>query len=251
MLVSVITVSYNSEKYIIDCIESVNNQSYEKIEHIFIDGLSSDRTLDIIRKESKRIGLVLSESDNGIYDGMNKGLLRSSGDIIVFLNSDDFYIDEHVISKVVNYFQKYNIDSCYADLVYVDKDNVNNVKRTWRSKDYYEGAFLYGWMPPHPTFFVKKEIFSKYGMFNLDLGTAADYELMLRFIHKEKISIGYIQETIIKMRDGGQSNSSIINRIRANRFDVKAWEINNIKPFPWTLILKPLRKIFQYNYLVE
>src|SRR5262249_51910923 len=141
---------------------------------------------------------------------------------------------------------KENADAAYADLYYVDKNDTNKIVRKWSSGKYKEGKFLWGWMPPHPTFFAKKEVYSKYGMFNTALRSAADYELMLRFIHKHKIKLAYLTEFIVKMRTGGQSNASIKNRVKANQEDRKAWEMNELKPYFFTLLLKPLRKIFQF-----
>jgi len=143
-------------------------------------------------------------------------------------------------------FEKQNIDSCYGDLLYVDKNDKNKVIRYWKSSEYKHGKFKQGWMPPHPTFFVRRKIYEKYGYFNLALGSAADYELMLRFLVKHRITTAYIPEVLVKMRIGGKSNSSLRNRIRANRMDRMAWKVNDLKPYPWTLWMKPLRKIGQY-----
>jgi len=162
------------------------------------------------------------------------------------LHGDDFYAHDKVLGAVVDVFEKQNVDSCYGDLLYVDKNDKNKVIRYWKSSEYKPGKFKQGWMPPHPTFFVKREIYEKYGLFNLNLGSAADYELMLRFLLKFKVTTVYIPQVLIKMRTGGISNASLKNRIRANRMDRMAWEVNSLKPYPWTLWMKPLRKIGQY-----
>jgi len=247
MKVSIITVVYNSENFIVkDAINSVRSQDYQDIEYIVIDGASTNGTLEILKENQDSIDILVSEPDKGIYDAINKGINLATGDIIGILNSDDMYLNDKVISRVVEEFKTKNVDSTYADLVYVDPVNTDIIERHWISGEYKENLFKSGWMPPHPTFFVKKEIYKKYGVFNTELRSAADYELMLRFIHVNKISISYIPEIIVKMRSGGYSGQSLSHRLFANREDRRAWEINNVKPSFFTLFLKPLRKIPQY-----
>ena len=246
MKVSIITVSFNAEETISDTIKSVINQDYENIEYIIIDGASKDKTSSIIKSFGFKVAKFISEPDKGIYDAMNKGLALATGDIIGILNADDIYADTNVISKVVNRFQEDKVEGLYADLVYVKRDDTNKITRYWRSGNYSKGKFLKGWMPPHPTFFVKREIYEKYGNFNLDLRSAADYEIMLRFIHKHEIKITYLPCIITKMRVGGQSNVSLKNRIKANKEDREAWKINGLKPGFFTLIRKPLSKVGQF-----
>lgn len=245
MKVSIITVSFNSAKTIADTITSVLSQSYQNIELIVKDGLSSDSTLDVIKKFDSDKLICISESDKGLYDAMNTGIMKASGDIIGMLNSDDFYTHADVIQKVVDCFQN-DVDAVYADLVYVDANNTDKIKRVWKSGEYREGLFLKGWMPPHPTFFVRREVYEKYGLFTDKLKSAADYEMMLRLIHKHKIKLKYLPEIIVKMRVGGASNSSIKNRLRANKEDRLAWKLNGLKPSPITFIRKPLSKISQF-----
>jgi glycosyltransferase involved in cell wall biosynthesis len=244
--VSVITVTYNSAATLEQTILSVINQTYKNVEYIIVDGKSGDTTLSIIEKYKDKIAKVVSEKDKGLYDALNKGIDLATGDVIAILHSDDFYINEHVIQKYAGVFSEKKCDAVYSDLYYVDRVNTDKVTRKWKSGKYKPGAFLNGWMPPHPTFFVKKEMYLKFGKFNLDFKTAADYELMLRFIHKNKISIGYLPEFTVKMRVGGQSNESVKNRVNANLEDRKAWEVNGLKPRFYTLWLKPLRKISQF-----
>lgn len=246
MKVSIITVTYNSEAFLEQTIRSVTEQTYPNIEYIVIDGASSDNTLTIIAKFKNKIQHLLSEKDNGIYDALNKGIAMATGDIIGILHSDDFFTSNTVIEKVVEKITNEKSDALYADLYYVDKNNTNKITRKWHSDSYSHGAFVNGWMPPHPTFFVKKELYQKFGAFNLSFKTSADYELMLRFIHKHQIKLSYLNEFIIKMRVGGQSNVSVNNRVTANLEDRKAWEVNGIKPRFYTLWLKPLRKIKQF-----
>lgn len=246
MKISLITVTYNSAATLEQTILSVISQSYNNLEYIVVDGVSTDETLQIIDKYKSKISKFVSEKDKGLYDAINKGIDLASGDIIGILHSDDFYIDNHVIEKYAALFSNTNCDGAYSDLYYVDKTNTDKIIRKWKSGNYKANAFENGWMPPHPTFFVKKDCYQKFGKFNLQFSSAADYELMLRFIHKHKIKISYLPEYTVKMRVGGKSNASVQNRINANIEDRKAWEINGLKPRFYTLYLKPLRKIFQF-----
>lgn len=217
--VSVITVTFNSEDYISNAVDSVLGQSYENIEYIVIDGESTDKTVNILQSYEGRISKFISEKDTGIYDAMNKGISLASGDVVGILNSDDFYIDEFVIEKVVKEFEK-KIDCLYADLVYVRSKNLSKVVRYYDSSHFSPLRFAYGWMPAHPTFFVKKDIYNKHGVFRTDLKIAADFDLMVRFLYTHNLVCSYMKEPIIKMRVGGVSTSfsSIwINNIEALR----------------------------------
>ena len=245
MKVSIITITYNSEATLKDTIESVVNQSYNDIEYIIVDGKSTDNSLSIIESYKDKISKVISEKDKGLYDALNKGIALATGDLIGIIHSDDFYTDNFVIQKIVKSIEENNSDAVYADLYYVDKVYTNKIFRKWKSGNYTYGQFINGWMPPHPTFFAKRSCYEKFGSFNLSFVSAADYELMLRFIHKHKIKLAYLPEFIIKMRVGGKSNVSLKNRIRANNEDRKAWIINGLKPKFYTLYAKPLRKIIQ------
>lgn len=242
---SIITVCYNAAQSIRDCIKSVCNQGFE-VEHIIIDGGSDDRTLEILESYRLRVAKLISEPDSGIYDAMNKGLKLVSGDVIGILNADDFYSNSGVLQKVAASFEDEQIESCYGDLVYVDSTDLCKVLRYWRSGSYDRRKFYNGWMPPHPTFFARRSVYKQYGLFNLNLGSAADYELMLRFLLKHKISCKYIPEILVRMRNGGRSNASFKNRLAAHRNDYMAWKANGLKPHPWTLMMKPLRKIGQF-----
>lgn len=245
MKVTIITVSFNSEKTIADTIQSVISQDYKDIEYILVDGLSKDNTINIVKSYGEKITKFISEKDKGLYDAMNKGIELATGDIIGILNSDDFYANNQVISKIVHAFQS-EVDGVYADLVYVSSNDKTKITRTWKSGEYKPGAFLKGWMPPHPTFFVQKSVYNQFGKFTDKLRSAADYELMLRFIHKHKIKIAYLPEVTVHMRAGGTSNSSLKNRLKANREDKLAWKMNDLKPSTLTFIRKPLSKITQF-----
>jgi glycosyltransferase involved in cell wall biosynthesis len=244
--ISIITVVYNGENTIRDTIESVLSQDLPNLEYIIIDGKSSDSTVDIIKSYGNQITRFLSEQDGGIYDAMNKGIRLATGDIIGILNSDDLYANNQILSEVAQKFNCNTIDAVYGDLVYVDGNDLGRIRRNWKAGEYQEGLFLWGWMPPHPTFFIRKEWYEKHGDYRLDLGSAADYELMLRMIHKHKANPSYIPEVMVRMRVGGISNSKLKNRIDANKMDRKAWAVNGLVPYPVTLLLKPVRKLFQF-----
>jgi glycosyltransferase len=245
MKVSIITAVRNGAEALRDCIESVRNQTYSA-EHIVIDGASTDGTLDIIAEYRSCIAKVISEPDSGIYDALNKGIRLASGDIIGLLHGDDFYAGDGVLQAVVEAFQKKSTDSCYGDLQYVDKNNPHRIIRHWKSSEYTTGKFKYGWMPPHPTFFVRREIYNKYGLFNTDFKIAGDYELMLRFLEKYGISTYYIPEVLIKMRLGGASNRSLKNLFIKSSEDYRAWKVNNLNGGLYTIFLKNFTKIPQF-----
>jgi len=246
MKVSIITIAYNSAETIEDTIRSVLEQDYPNIEYIVVDGASKDDTQQIVERYRTSIAHVVSERDRGIYDAMNKGVALATGDVIGILNSDDFYADSHVISDIVRTMQAAESDACYADLVYVDRLETEKVIRSWKSGEYRHGDFLRGWMPPHPTFFVKRSCYERHGLYSLELKSAADYELMLRFIHKHTIRLAYLPRVITKMRTGGQSNVTLKNRWKANQEDRLAWKMNGLQPGFLTLVRKPLSKLFQY-----
>jgi glycosyltransferase involved in cell wall biosynthesis len=243
--ISIITATYNAVKTIRNCLDCVRDQSVE-VEHILIDGMSEDYTLDIVKEYDSHLAKVVSEPDQGIYDAMNKGLKLAEGDIIGILNADDFYPTKDILAKVIKAFDDPEVGACYGDLLYVDGVDTNKIVRNWRSGSFSPGKFYWGWMPPHPTFFVRRSVYEKHGLFNTELGSAADYEIMLRFLVKNKIKAAYIPEVLVKMRTGGISNASFRNRLVANRMDRKAWDVNDLTPYPWTLWMKPLRKVGQW-----
>lgn len=242
--ISLITVVYNSEHTIERCIKSVISQNYSNIEYIIIDGGSTDGTLQIIEKYKQKINFLLSEPDKGIYDAMNKGIAAATGHIVGTLNSDDFLADSDVISCISDAFNKYDPDIVYGNLDYIDLNN--QIKRKWKAGSYKMGLFNWGWMPPHPTFYCKRELFTKLGAYNLQYGTAADYELMTRFIHKAKLNVYYLNKAIVKMSVGGVSNKAYINRYKAWKNDYKAMRKNGVFFPPLAIVLKPLRKVVQY-----
>lgn len=246
MKVTIITVTFNSEKYLESCLLSVINQLYPNIEHIIIDGKSTDKTISIINKYQDKIAGWISETDRGMYDAINKGMEMATGEIIGILNSDDILSNENVIEIIVNEFKKHHTDSIYGDLLYVDSEDVNHVYRIWKGKKFNRNNFKLGWMPAHPTFYFKKELYHKFGGYENHFYSAADYELMCRYLFKNKATAHYIPYLLVKMRRGGQSNNNIKTRLRANRRDYLAMKKNGI-PFPFLVsILKPLSKLHQY-----
>ena len=253
MKISIITITYNSAQTLEDTLKSVTSQDYPNLEYIIIDGKSKDTTLQIVDKYKSGIAKVVSEKDKGLYDALNKGIKHATGDVIGMLHSDDLYANEAVISSVMKKFaEDPSIEGVYADLVFVNRNDTNKSMRVWESGTYQEGDFLKGWMPPHPTFFVRKEVHEKFGGFNTELKLSADYELMLRLIHKNNIKLAYLPQVIVKMRMGGVSNVSFFVKLKANLEDKLAWKLNGMKPKFSTIIMKPLRKIKQYfNYLAE
>lgn len=244
--VSIITVVLNNVQHIEDCMNSVIQQAYKNVEYIIIDGGSTDGTIDIIKKYEKQISMWVSEPDRGIYDAMNKGIIKSTGDIIGILNSDDVYANEKAIGRVIACFSNTNADTCYGDLVYVDRRDIKKNIRYWKSNSYHKDNFRRGWMPPHPTFFVKRKIYPKYGGFNLSFPLAADYELMLRFLYRQEVSTAYIPECLVKMRTGGSSHPGLLNTCKNMGENYRAWKVNGLSTNPLTFFMKPLFKTLQY-----
>ncbi len=216
MIISIITVCFNSASTIGNTINSVASQSYADKEHIIVDGNSSDSTMEIVRA-STSLSQIVSESDKGIYDAMNKGIALATGDVIGTLNADDFYMHDQVLADVANIFLDPTIEACYGDLVYVRQDDVNQVVRFWKSKDYKPGMFKSGWMPAHPTFFVRKHVYVQLGGFDLSYKIAADFEILFRFIEKNKIKTYYLPKVLVKMRLGGTTNKNLSNIIKQNK----------------------------------
>ena len=247
MKISIITVCWNSEKYLKTAIESVLNQTYKDIEYIIIDGGSSDGTLDIIKSyEPLFKGRMkwVSEKDRGIYDAMNKGINLSTGDVVGLLNSDDFYISHSSLEKIMQSFQENNVDSVFADLYYVKENNTDKIVRKWKTGE--RKPFVKGWHPAHPAFFVKKKIYDIYGLFDLNYRIAADFEIMLRFMEKNEISSFYFEDFILKMRLGGESNKNFSNIKKGKEEILHAFKKHNIKiPFYYSY-KRWIFKIFQH-----
>ena len=244
-LVSIITVARNSAATIKDSCDSVAKQTWPSIEHILIDGASCDDTVVIARQSARPDLRILSEPDCGIYYAMNKGLQIASGEIVGFLNSDDFYADQNVIADIVNAINDTGADCCYGDLMYVAKKDPTVTVRYWKSKTYNEGLFEKGWHPPHPTFFVRRRYLMQYGMFDPELSISADYELMLRFLRKFHAKSIYIPRVMVNMRTGGTSGGNLWRIAKANWECYIAWKKNSLPISPMIMLKKPLSKIEQ------
>ena len=233
MKISIITVVYNNKESILDAISSVLSQQYNNIEYIIVDGASTDGTVEIINEAinahtNKNIKFI-SEKDTGIYDAMNKGICISEGDVVGILNSDDLYINKDVISIVVNEFTTKNVDSLFADLVYVQSDDLDKIVRYYSSASFHPKKMAYGWMPAHPTFFVKKRKYEQYGLYKTDYQIAADYELIVRFLVKNNVSYSYIPKVFVKMRTGGVSTKNLKSNWILNKEILRACAENGIK----------------------
>lgn len=243
--VSIITVTYNSKKTIRDTMESVLSQDYEDIEYIIVDGGSTDGTIDIVKSYSNEISKVINEKDDGIYDAINKGIKLASGDIVGNLNSDDVYFGNNVISTVVKYYNTENTDSVFSDLVLVKRDNLQKIIRFYSASNFNLKKFEYGWMPPHPTFFVKREIYKKYGLFKTDYKIASDFELMVRFLVKHRISYSYIPKVLVRMRVGGVSTRNLRSNWILNKEILRACNENGVKTNVFKVLSKYITKVFQ------
>ena len=242
--ISIITVAYNAGKTITRCIQSVIDQDYANLEYIIIDGASSDNTLMVLDGYKQSVNLIVSEPDSGIYDAMNKGIALAGGEVIGMLNADDYFAGSDVISKIAWQFTTENADVVYGDLDYVGQKG--NVIRKWRSGEFHFNRFNLGWMPPHPAFYCKAALYKRFGLYRLDFGTAADYELMLRFMHRQPVKISYLPIVAVKMEIGGASNKSITNRVKVLIHDFRAMRVNKLQYPLIALLLKPISKIGQY-----
>lgn len=247
MKISIITVTYNSSETIADCIKSVYNQTYSDIEHIIIDGNSKDNTLKIINSIPNRISKIISEPDLGIYDAMNKGLKLATGEVVGILNSDDFFYDYSIIAKIVNTFSLKNCDCLFGDIVYVNRKDTAKIIRYWKSSVMPKHGFSYGWHPAHPSFYVKKEIYQEYGYFKIKYQFSADFELMLRLLHKNLISYSYLAIPMVRMRLGGKTSKNLNNVYLGNKECVHAFKDNNIKISILYLFFRFLMKIKQFR----
>lgn len=228
MRFSIVTAVRNREATIAQAIASVRAQSHAYIEHIVIDGASTDATLAVVEKARHRFMRLVSEPDGGIYDALNKGILLASGDIIGVLHSDDFFAHGQVIEKVAAAFSDPGILAVYGDLDYVSAANQHKIVRHWRSSDFNPGKLRRGWMPPHPTLFLRREVFERHGLYDQSYRIAADYEAVLRYFGREDLRPVYIPEVLVKMRLGGESNRSLGRILRKSREDYRALKTNRI-----------------------
>ena len=227
MKISIITVTFNSQDFLENCISSIETQTYPNIEHIVIDGNSTDNTLNILKNKSNI--KWISENDYGIYDAMNKGIEMATGDVIGILNSDDFFADKDVVKRIGERFlNTSNIEAVYSDVCFVERYNINKSVRYYSSKYFRPWMFKFGFQPAHPTFYVKRELFKKYGVYRTDLKIAGDFELLLRFLRKNKVRYKYIDDLWVKMREGGAGTSGLSSITKLNSEIIKAHKFNNL-----------------------
>jgi glycosyltransferase involved in cell wall biosynthesis len=245
MTVSIITVVFNCEDFIGDCLDSIYAQTYPNIEHIIIDGASSDGTLNIIRAKANKKTILVSEKDLGYYHALNKGILLSTGSIIGILNADDQLAGKNVIQNIVLCFTNHSCQAVYGNLNYVKRFSNNIIERKWRDKGYNVNRFLSGWMPPHPALFLHSELFSINGFYSLSYGTCSDYDLIIRFLYLNRTNTVFLDELIVCMRSGGMSNGSLAKVFQSMKQDYKILVLNGFSFCWFIVILKRLRKLRQ------
>jgi len=245
MKISIITVVWNNKETIKDAIDSVLSQTYKDIEYIVVDGASSDGTVEIVQGYGDKISIFVSERDEGIYDGLNKGISLATGDFVAFMHSDDLYADESVVENIMKVLERdASLDGVYGDLIYTPKHDTSKVLRYWKSKDFDISLLKQGWMPAHPTLILKKEVYEKYGNFDLGFKIAGDYDFMLRVL-SAGIKVKYIPQVLYKMRVGGESNKSLKNIIRKSSEDLLALKNNGVGGV-FTLLIKNFSKVGQF-----
>ena len=241
--VSIITSSFNSEKTILKALKSVQRQTYKNIEHIYIDGASTDETLNIIKKNIRKNDILISEKDKGIYDALNKGVISSSGDIIGFVHSDDFLKYEFIIEEIVEIFFKKKCDAVYGDIEYLT--NSNRRIRHWKSKRFSKNSLKNGWMPPHTSLFLKKDFLNSKNLFDDQYQISADYDLILKLFKNPNFKSEYLSKTVTSMRIGGASNknlSEILKKMKEDYLIIKKNDIGGLN----TIFVKNLRKLDQF-----
>ncbi|HAS6019524.1 TPA: glycosyltransferase [Vibrio vulnificus] len=245
MKVSVITATYNSSQTIVDTVRSLEGQTYSDIEYIIVDGASKDNTLQVIEQNCSRVSKIISEPDRGIYDALNKGIQAATGDIIGFLHSDDLLAYPQAIADLVNTMQASQSQAVYADLEYVSKDDISKTVRLWTSGEYQKQNLLNGWMPPHPTFYMRRECYQALGVFDLSFRISADYDSLLRYLWVNGVTMSYLPKVLIKMRVGGASNRSLSNIYKKSCEDIRALK-NSQVCWPKALLIKNVSKIPQF-----
>lgn len=251
MKISVITISYNSASTIEDTLRSVLTQTYLDIEYIVVDGLSKDHTVEIIQKHEDRFNGRLkwiSEKDKGLYDAMNKGIQMATGDVVGILNSDDFFYDNHVLQKVADAFKDETLDATIGDIVFVREDNHDKIIRRYSAKNWKPSKFAWGYMPPHPSFFVRRKYFDQLGYYKMGYKIAADYELLIRFLLKAKLNWIYLPIITTKMRMGGASTSGLKSLITLNNEIIKGCSENQVYTNKIMVYSKYLFKPFEFLF---
>lgn len=248
MKISIVTAVYNAVGTIEENVLSVAEQAHVDREHIVIDGGSTDGTMEVIMRHRDKLSHIVSEPDHGVYHAMNKGLALASGDVVAFLNADDIYVSERVLSRVAGILADTSVDACYADLYFVAQNDPSRVVRRLYSRPYREGLFRWGWMPPHPTLFVRKELLDELGGFDQQFKLQSDFDLAIRLFHAHRIKSVYVHETWVRMRMGGISNRSWRHVLRGNREAKMACSKNGIRSAPFFVIRKIASRIPQFRY---
>ena len=250
MKISIVTAVYNRAKTLPDALESVRAQNHPDIEHVVQDGGSTDGTLAVLRANPAGDMALESAPDAGLYDAINRGIVRASGEVVGLLHSDDFLADNEVLASVAEALADPNVDGVYGDLDYVATDDTTRVIRRWRSGEYTPGKLRRGWMPPHPTLYLRREVFERWGAYDTDFRIAADYEAMLRWLVRGHICLAYIPRVLVKMRVGGESNKSFKNVTRKSIEDYRAIKRHKAGG-AFTLAAKNIRKLPQFAPLIE
>jgi glycosyltransferase len=244
--VSIVTAVRNARATIAGCLDSIGAQAYFYREHVVVDGLSTDGTLELLRQRRGQVDVLISERDAGIYSALNKGVQRCTGDVVGFLHADDIYAHENVLARVAQTFRDPEIDVLYGDLLYVSKTDVHKTVRYWKAGTFSPRKIAWGWMPPHPTMYVRRAIYDELGAFDESYRIAADYDSMLRILRKPGLRAAYLPEVLVKMRVGGASNSSLKNVLRKSAEDYRALQHNRVGGL-LTLLCKNLRKVSQFT----
>ena len=245
MKISVVTIVYNRARFISGALESTARQTYPDVEHILQDGGSTDGTLDIIRQHDREETKLVSEPDDGIYDALNKGIKRATGDVIGLMHSDDIFADDTVLDRVATAMADTECDGVYGDLDYVSASDTGKIIRKWRSGRFEKANIRKGWMPPHPTLYLRRDVFDKFGLYDTSYRISADYDAMLRYLVKGNIRLAYIPEVLVKMRVGGESNKSLTKILQKSREDYRAIRSNGVGGVG-TLAMKNLSKVTQF-----
>lgn len=245
MKISIITAVYNREDTIMDTLVSVERQDYGVYEHVIQDGKSVDGTLALVKSFENDKLVVHTAKDAGLYDGINKGIEASTGDIVGFMHSDDFFADDKVLSKIANKFEDPEIDGVYGDLEYISASDPTKIVRKWKSGQYHKKKLAQGWMPPHPTLYLRRSVYQSLGLYDTSFSISADYDAILRYLGQGNLQLAYIPEVLVKMRVGGKSNKSILNMIQKSKEDYRAIRKNSIGGVI-TLISKNIRKLPQF-----
>ena len=245
MKITVVTATYNCASTIGDCLRSVAGQTHPDVEHIVVDGASVDGTVKMLHQHASQLSRIISEPDKGIYDALNKGVANASGDIVGFLHADDLYADNTVLEDVAVAFQDPDVDAVYGDLTYVQKADIGKVVRYWRSSPFIRSNLAKGWMPPHPTLYLRRGVYERFGGFDLSYRIAADYDFMLRVLGAVNGKVTYLPRVLVTMRLGGESNRSIRNIIRKSAEDLRALRSNRVGGLT-SLVLKNGSKLLQF-----